>query len=68
MVGREAKMSKEELMHLAVVLYHSTILGPDMIKLLLPKEQEYILSVISHLEAAESEVLRVAKEDPADVG
>ena len=61
-------MSKEELMHLAVVLHKHSIVGVDILKCLLPKEQEYILTVCRHLGAAEAEVIRVTKEDPADVG
>lgn len=55
-------------MRLAVVIFHHPIVGPDMIKLLLPKEQEYILSVGRHLEAVEAEVICVAKEDLDHVG
>ena len=52
------------MINLAVVLHHlHPSLNPILIKCLLPKEQDYILSVVRHLEAAEAEVIRVAKEE-----
>ena len=55
-------MSKEELMHLAVIIHHHPTLVCELLRHLLPEEQEYTMSVVRHLATGENEVIRVEKE------